>query len=123
MAPPTWDKDVAPLFAAPFWLPEDQRVAVGQTWNSCMMNFGLDLTVESDVKAQAADIYSQLSSKSMPQTSDPNQLWPQAALDTFKAWMDAGPTPVAPAVTPTNPVNPTPNWTDDVMNLFALPYW
>lgn len=75
------DEAAAPSFAAdirPLFTPSDV---------SCMKMFGgFDLSKYDDVKNHAANIHARLDLGDMP----PNGRWPQADIDRFKAWMDAG---------------------------------
>jgi hypothetical protein len=71
--PPSFATDIRPLFT-----PSDV---------SCMLMFGgFDLSKYDDVKDNAAKIHARLDLGDMP----PTGRWPQADIDRFKAWMDAG---------------------------------
>ena len=52
------------------------------------MSFVFDLWSYDDVKSNATDIHAALVNKTMP--PPPPGPWPQAQIDTFKAWMDGG---------------------------------
>lgn len=54
-----------------------------------MKPMGLDLSSYTDVKAQAAAIYSRLEDGSMPCDGE----WPPEQLSLFKRWMDEGMAP------------------------------
>ena len=66
-------KDIRPLFR------DDPDV-------EAMKPFGLDLSAYDDVKTQADKILACLEEGSMP-CDEP---WPQAQIDRFKQWMQAG---------------------------------
>ena len=53
---------------------------------NCMKGFGIDLSSYDSVKQNARDIERRLRDESMP----PGRPWPQAQVDCFKRWMDAG---------------------------------
>jgi len=54
-----------------------------------MKDFGLDLSLFTDVKAQAEEIYSRVLDGSMPC----DQPWPKERIAIFKRWMDEGMAP------------------------------
>ncbi len=54
-----------------------------------MKDFGLDLSLFTDVKAQAEEIYSRVLDGSMP-CDEP---WPKERIAIFKRWMDEGMAP------------------------------
>jgi hypothetical protein len=70
---PTFNADIRPLFRA--------------SDVSCMKAIaGFDLSVYADVKARATPIFQQLDGGFMPTDGR----WPQANIDRFKQWIDAG---------------------------------
>jgi hypothetical protein len=71
-SPVSFEKDIVPVFR--------------QFRGSMMWRF--DLTKIDDVKANAAAIYGQISSNSMPPPPYPPLTKKQ--IDRFKAWMDGG---------------------------------
>lgn len=101
-ASPTWNEDILPLFRSPYWLPADSRDSIGAGWIAAMNKYGvswnagtkkfdpLELDNYDHVKENAVVIYEHLSSKSMPITDDPNEYWPDQALQTFKDWVNNG---------------------------------
>jgi hypothetical protein len=44
----------------------------------------------NDVKERAVGIYQHLRSKTMPITRDPQNFWPDSAIETFRNWVNAG---------------------------------
>ena len=71
---PSFERDVRPLF-------RDEDVE--------SMSFAFDLRSYDDVRANAEEIYERLADSSMPCDSE----WPQADIDQFRAWIDAGMAP------------------------------
>jgi hypothetical protein len=72
----SYARDIRPLFT-------DMDVAH-------MKREGIDLSNYHDVKANADDIYTQVSSGRMPPKSSGEAAWTTAQCDTFKAWQDQG---------------------------------
>jgi hypothetical protein len=70
--PPTWTKDIRPLF---------RQVDVDH-----MKPRGYDLSDYDDVKAKSADILTAVQTKHMP----PGHPWPSAWVDRFQAWINGG---------------------------------
>jgi tyrosinase len=111
---PTWDDDVAVLFAAPAWVAESSRRDVAAGWRGCMHGYGIELDDYDSVRAYCVTIYEHLASRSMPLTTDRTQFWPAWALAILRAWIEQGtrrsstdpivdgpqlpPTPLPPAV-------------------------
>lgn len=87
---PVWNDQIEQLFAAPYWLAADQRGSVAAQWLGCMNQYGLTLNAYASVKQSAPLIYHYLHSREMPLTSDPEQYWPDAALEQFRAWVNQG---------------------------------
>ena len=71
---PSFERDVRPLF-------RDDDVDA--------MLFAFDLRSYDDVRANAEEIYERLADSSMPCDGE----WPQADIDRFRAWIDAGMAP------------------------------
>ncbi len=71
---PSFERDVRPLF-------RDDDVDA--------MSFAFDLRSYDDVRANAEEIYERLADASMPCDGE----WPQADIDRFRAWIDAGVAP------------------------------
>jgi hypothetical protein len=84
-----WDGDIALLFATPYWLGEG-RAEIGRKWLACMGPYGLDLSSYDSVRTNAVLIYRALSSRWMPLGATPEQQWPDAALETFRLWVNYG---------------------------------
>jgi hypothetical protein len=99
---PTWDDDILALFTAPYWINVQNRVKVGSGWIGAMRAYGskippdspsgMNLTLDDydSVKYQAVTIYQHCASKSMPITSNPNEYWPDDALEKFRTWVNQG---------------------------------
>ncbi|KAJ4301338.1 hypothetical protein N0V90_003430 [Kalmusia sp. IMI 367209] len=93
---PTWNDDVSALFNAPYWVANPQEVGAG--WIAVMKDYSppcpqrlhLDLSNEISVRNNVLTIYQHLRSKSMPITSDPNEYWPEEALETLRLWANQG---------------------------------
>ena len=68
---PRFERDIRPLF-------RDEDVEA--------MEFVFDLRSYDDVRENAEDIYERLADGSMPCDDE----WPQAQVDRFRAWIDAG---------------------------------
>ena len=68
---PSFERDIRPLF-------RDEDVEA--------MEFVFDLRSYDDVRENAEDIYDRLADGSMPCDDE----WPQAQVDRFRAWIDAG---------------------------------
>ncbi|KAI8715144.1 Tyrosinase-Cu-bd domain-containing protein [Fusarium sp. LHS14.1] len=87
---PTWIDDILPLFQTPYWVSGDPA-ATGKLWIEKMVEWGhCKLASYDDVKEKAVGIYRHLRTKSMPITRDPQSYWPEDALETFRAWVNAG---------------------------------
>ena len=86
---PTWIDDVAALFAAPYWLGT-AGAGIGRVWAGCMGPYGVDLTDYGSVRTNSVLIYEALHSRWMPLGAPPEQEWPDAALETFRAWVNQG---------------------------------
>ena len=90
-AEPTWIDDVAPLFAAPYWIVDPaKRQTVATTWLKCMTAFGVPLDQYDAVRANAVTVYEHLASRSMPLSPDAEEMWPDAALETVRTWVNQG---------------------------------
>ncbi len=74
MAKVTFDDDIMPVL---------KQYAGPMAWR-------FDLTAYDEVKASAALIYARISSVGAPMPPPPFPRLPQAFIDQFKAWMDAG---------------------------------
>ena len=68
---PSFERDIRPLF-------RDEDVEA--------MEFVFDLRSYDDVRENAEEIYDRLADGSMPCDDE----WPQAQVDRFRAWIDAG---------------------------------
>lgn len=55
-----------------------------------MRSYDIDLGKYVDVKRTAVTIYRHLRSKSMPLTDDPDDYFPEWALETLRAWVNDG---------------------------------
>jgi hypothetical protein len=87
---PTWNDDIGPLFAQPYWIAADRRAATGATWIGCMQGYGIDLSSYASVKQWSPLIYQYLHSGEMPLTANPEEKWPDAALELFRGWVNQG---------------------------------
>jgi Common central domain of tyrosinase len=90
VAKPTWTADIHGLFAAPYWIPAEQRAAVAATWAGCMNGYFVFLDDPDSVKTWSETIYQHLASRNMPLTLDQQQFWPIDALETFRLWVNQG---------------------------------
>ena len=89
--PPNWTDDILPLVTRPYWISEAKRAQKGADWVKAMRDYGSwDLSAPDDVAQRALSIYQHLRAKSMPITRDPDDYWPEEALETFRAWANAG---------------------------------
>ncbi|KAJ4180921.1 hypothetical protein NW755_011456 [Fusarium falciforme] len=87
---PTWNDDILPLIQTPHWVSGDPA-AMGKLWIDKMVEWGhWNLASYEDVKEKAVGIYRHLRTKSMPITRDPQNYWPEEALEMFRAWVNAG---------------------------------
>ncbi|KAI8660255.1 Tyrosinase-Cu-bd domain-containing protein [Fusarium keratoplasticum] len=87
---PTWTDDILPLIQTPHWVSGDPA-ATGKLWIEKMAEWGQwNLASYEDVKEKAVGIYRHLRAKSMPITRDPQNYWPEDALETFRTWVNAG---------------------------------
>ncbi|RYP06965.1 hypothetical protein DL765_009293 [Monosporascus sp. GIB2] len=88
--PPNWTDDILPMLTAPYWVSGDPE-STGRYWKEQMANFGgWDLSDYSDVAGKAVSIYRHVRTKSMPITDDPQNYWPDEAVEKFRAWVNAG---------------------------------
>jgi Common central domain of tyrosinase len=87
---PTWNDDIAALFAQPYWIAPDRRAATGEGWIGCMRGYGVDLSSYASVKQWSPLIYQYLHSREMPLSANPREHWPDAALEMFRAWVNQG---------------------------------
>ncbi len=71
---PSFERDIRPLFRE-----EDVDA----------MEFAFDLRSYDDVRENAEDIYERIADGSMPCDGE----WPQADIDRFRTWIDAGMAP------------------------------
>lgn len=93
-----WQNDISRLFAAPYWIAADKRQGVAEMWHGCMggddtqenPGFGIDLRDYDSVKKWAVLIYHYLHCREMPLTTDPQQYWPDEALERLRAWINDG---------------------------------
>ncbi|RSL51348.1 hypothetical protein CEP54_011449 [Fusarium duplospermum] len=87
---PTWTDDILLLIQNPYWVSGD-RAAKGKFWIDKMVEWGhWNLASYDDVKERAVRIYRHLRTKSMPITLDPQNYWPEDALEMFRTWVNAG---------------------------------
>ncbi|KAJ4320190.1 hypothetical protein N0V84_005975 [Fusarium piperis] len=87
---PTWTDDILPLIQTPYWVSGDPS-ATGKLWIDKMVEWGhWNLASYEDVKEKAVSIYQHLRTKSMPITRDPQNYWPEEALEMFRTWVNAG---------------------------------
>ncbi|RFN43983.1 hemocyanin, beta-c chain unit d [Fusarium flagelliforme] len=87
---PNWEDDILPLIEKPYWIANDPE-SVGSSWVGSMKIWGKwDLSSYDDVRSRAAGIYKHLRSKSMPVTQDPDEYWPEEALELFRHWANSG---------------------------------
>lgn len=87
---PTWNGEIAALFASPDWLPEPERAAIAAQWQDCMSGYGVQLNDYASVKAWSVTIFNHLASRNMPLTADSRQYWPEPALRSLAAWINDG---------------------------------
>ena len=85
-----WQNQIEQLFAAPYWIPLAQRQATAEGWRGCMTGYGIDLAQYDSVKQWAVLIYHYLHSREMPLTSNPQEYWPDEALELLRAWINDG---------------------------------
>ncbi|SPO00290.1 uncharacterized protein DNG_03135 [Cephalotrichum gorgonifer] len=87
---PNWADDVLCLIKSPYWVtgnPEE----TAKRWMEAMQEYeGWSLDSYDDVKLLAVSIYQHLRNKSMPITRDPQNYWPDEALETFRSWANSG---------------------------------
>ncbi|KAK4184363.1 hypothetical protein QBC35DRAFT_59114 [Podospora australis] len=124
---PNWEDDILPLITEPYWIHPDKCKEKGSGWVKAMVKWGgWDLGDYKDVTAgtRPVSIYRHLRSKSMPVTRDPNDYWPEEALEAFRLWANAGFPPdastvVAPKMVIPAPADPPPTYRirPDVMSL------
>ena len=87
---PNWEDNILPLIEKPYWVANDPE-SVGGSWVSSMKFWGKwDLSSYDDVRTRATGIYKHLRSKSMPVTQDPDEYWPEEALELFRQWVNSG---------------------------------
>lgn len=112
---PTWTEDILLLIKSPYWVSEDKSNK-GARWIGAMKQcMGWSLDDFDDVRKRAEGIYRHLRSKSMPITQDPQDYWPEEALETFRSWVNGGfPRGVSDAPAPKmvipNPLDPAPSF-------------
>ncbi|KAL7948108.1 hypothetical protein V8C42DRAFT_316712 [Trichoderma barbatum] len=122
---PTWEDDILPLVQSPHWVSDP--AAKGAEWIRAMKKWGANhwnLGCYEDVKQRAVSIYRHLRSESMPITKDPQDYWPESALEVFRNWANGGfprnksETPVPKMVIP-KPVEPRTTYKtrQDIMTL------
>lgn len=88
---PTWDDHILGYFTKPYWvIPESRSIEVARGWVSAMSGYFIQLDNYDSVKTWSVLIYQHLHSRSMPLTSDPTQMWPDAAMETFRVWVNQG---------------------------------
>jgi tyrosinase len=92
MAELTWSDGISSLFSEPYWIEggSAERRRVGQLWKQCMDGYAIDLSSLASVREWAVTIHDHLASGSMPMTSDDSQLWPSAAIDQLRTWINQG---------------------------------
>lgn len=121
---PNWTDDILPLITSPYWVSGDAS-SKGTHWIKAMQKWmGWSLDNMDDVKKRAEGIYQHLRSKTMPITDDPQDYWPEDALETFRNWANAGFPKSAQDTTTANtiiprPLNPAPSFKvrRDIMSL------
>jgi hypothetical protein len=87
---PNWTENILPMIQAPYWVSGDKKQK-GAHWIAAMKSFsGWSLDNYDDVKEKSTVIYEHLRSKSMPITPDPQDYWPEEALETFREWANSG---------------------------------
>ncbi|KAH6655911.1 hypothetical protein BKA67DRAFT_603635 [Truncatella angustata] len=87
---PNWTDDILPLIRNPSWCKE-KSPEKGAHWISAMKYWSSwSLDEFEDVKKRAVSIHQHLRSKTMPITRDPQDYWPDTALETFRNWANAG---------------------------------
>lgn len=87
---PTWDDDVAALFAAPYWIESDRRSAVATQWRNCMEGYFVYLDKYESVREWGVTIYNHLHSRNMPPTSNESEKFPGEALEVLRLWINQG---------------------------------
>ncbi len=90
IAKPIWETDIKPLFAQPYWLPADEREAIGAGWIAFMIGYGLNLSDPASLRESSVTVFDHLASRNMPRTPDERQFWPLEALETFRLWVNQG---------------------------------
>lgn len=87
---PNWADDILPLISYPDWVSGDPE-SIGQHWIDSMQEYGnWRLDNYEDVKKRAVGIYQHLHSKTMPITRNPQNFWPDTAIEAFRQWANAG---------------------------------
>lgn len=89
---PTWEDDVLPLITSPNWVKGDPAKK-GASWIKAMKYWGANhwsLDSYDDVKQRVVSIYRHLRSESMPITNDPQDYWPESALEVLRNWANGG---------------------------------
>lgn len=122
---PTWEDGVLALFTEPYWIPEARRLETGASWVNAMVHWGpLTLDDYCAVKNNIESIYRHLRSKSMPITPDPQDYWPEEALETLRSWANRGfplnsSSSACPKMIIPKPLDPLPNYRvrRDIMSL------
>ncbi|KAF2225804.1 hypothetical protein BDZ85DRAFT_307780 [Elsinoe ampelina] len=124
---PTWTDDILPMIQSPYWLPAASRASTGAGWIGAMKYWsGLQLDNYENVKDKCVTIYEHLRSRTMPVTDNPDEYWPEEALETLRSWANGGfpqvktdaPTPQTVIPTPVQPI-PAYRVRRDIMSLSA----
>ncbi|KAL7813367.1 hypothetical protein V8C26DRAFT_405712 [Trichoderma gracile] len=89
---PNWEDDVLPLITSPSWVKGDPAKK-GASWMKAMKYWSANhwsLDSYDDVKQRVVSIYRHLRSESMPVTDDPQDYWPETALEVLRNWANGG---------------------------------
>jgi len=78
------------LFSEPYWVEVERRAKIGKAWIGAMAGYEIYLDQWKSVKQWGITIYGHLCSRNMPLTSDQTQLWPAAATELLRTWVNQG---------------------------------
>lgn len=98
---PVWEGQINQLFVVPYWIDPAQRTSTGQRWIGCMNGYQINLADYASVCQWAVLIYHYLHSRMMPLTPNPQEYWPDEALEMLRTWINQG-----FRMTEADPINP-----------------
>ncbi|HWD99870.1 MAG TPA: tyrosinase family protein, partial [Bryobacteraceae bacterium] len=78
------------LFAEPWWIEAGRRSQIGQMWIGAMSGYQIYLDKWASVKEWSVTIYGHLHSRNMPLTTDATEMWPDAATELLRIWINQG---------------------------------